>query len=138
MIRAMVLVLSLCIAVLFVGHSFAADRGPAETVLEGCKKELETYCKSVTPGQGHLLACVYAHEDKLSARCEYSLYEASVQLERAVNALAYVASECRDDLRTYCSSTQPGEGRLLICLDKQRGKISQRCTQALKDTGMKK
>ena len=139
MARALVLGLSFFLAVLFVGDdTFAADKGPVDTVLEGCQKEFETYCKNVTPGEGHLLACLYAYEDKLSPRCEYSLYDASAQLERAITALTYVANECRDDLKAYCSAVQAGEGRLLNCLDRQQGKISKRCGQALKDVGIKK
>jgi hypothetical protein len=134
----MVLVLSFCLAVLFVGNVFAVEKGPVETVLDGCKKELETYCKDVTPGEGRLLACLYAYEDKLSVRCEYSLYDAAAQLERAVAALTYVANECRDDLKAYCSSVKPGEGRLLNCIDKNKDKISERCKQALKDVSSKK
>ncbi len=137
MTRTVVLGLSFFLF-LFVGITHAADRGPADTVLEGCKKELESYCKNVTPGEGRVLACLYAYEDKLSPRCEYSLYDASVQLERAVTAVTYVANECRDDLNKYCSGVQPGEGRLLTCLDKNKGKISKRCNEALKDVGAKK
>ena len=136
--RTMVLFLSFSLAVLFVGNVFAAEKGPVETVLDGCKKEFETYCKDVTPGEGRLLACLYAHGDKLSARCEYSLYDAAAQLERAVAALTYVANECKDDLKAYCSSIQPGEGRLANCIDKNKEKISARCKQALKDVGIKK
>ena len=62
----------------------AAEKGPVETVLKGCKTELETYCKDVTPGEGRILACLYAHGDKLSGRCEFALYDAAAQLERAV------------------------------------------------------
>src|SRR3954464_12055848 len=69
-----------------------------KTVTEGCKTELETYCKNVTPGEGRVLACLYAYEDKLSGRCDYALYDASVQLERVVGALTYVANECEADL----------------------------------------
>jgi hypothetical protein len=29
-----------------------------QTVLDGCKTELETYCKDVTPGDGRILACL--------------------------------------------------------------------------------
>jgi len=134
----MVLVLGFCLAVLLVGSALAAEKGPAETVLDGCKKELETYCKNVTPGEGRLLACLYAYEDKLSVRCEYSLYDAAAQLERAVAALTYVANECRDDLKAYCSSVKPGEGRLLNCIDKNKDKISERCKLAMKDVGIKK
>jgi len=134
----MVLLLGFSIAMFFVGNVFAAEKGPAETVLDGCKKELETYCKDVTPGEGHLLACLYAYEDKLSGRCEYALYDAATQLERAVAALKHVANECSDDLKTYCSAIKPGEGRLLNCINKHEEKISGRCKQAMKDVGIKK
>lgn len=119
------------------GTAFAAQKGPVETVTEGCKKELDTYCKEVTPGEGRVLACLFAFEDKLSNRCEFALYDAAVQLERAVNALAYAANECRDDLKTFCSGVQPGQGRLLDCLDKKKDQVSGRCRQALSDVGLK-
>jgi len=107
-----------------------------EQVAKGCDKEITTYCKGVTPGEGRVLACLYAYEDKLSGKCEYALYDAAVQLERVVNALAYTANECGKDLDAYCANIQPGQGRLLDCLNKNE--ISKRCTQALKDTGLKK
>jgi len=122
---------------LFAGSALAQE-GIVQTVKEGCKVELEPYCKSVPPGEGRVLACLYAYGDKLSGRCEYALYDASVQLERVVNALSYVANECRDDLKAYCSNVRPGEGRLLDCMEKNKAKLSSRCTQAVKDVGLKK
>jgi hypothetical protein len=120
----------------FIGNAYA-EKGPVETVLEGCSKELETYCKNVTPGEGRLLACLYAHGDKLSGRCEYSLYDAAAQLERAITNLTYVANECKDDLKAHCSSVKLGEGRLINCLNKHEKDVSDRCKQALKDIGIK-
>jgi hypothetical protein len=120
------------------GTAFAAEKGPVEVVTEGCKKELQTYCKEVTPGKGRILACLYAFEDKLSARCDFALYDAASQLERAVNALTYTANECREDIKSYCSSVKPGEGRILDCLDKKKEVVSDRCKQAMKDVGLKK
>ena len=108
-----------------------------KTVVDGCKTELETYCKNVTPGQGRILACLYAHGDKLSGKCEYALYDAAAQLERAVAALAYVVNECADDLEMYCSGVPAGEGRLLECIDKNNTKVSSRCKNAIKDVGLK-
>jgi hypothetical protein len=108
-----------------------------DQVVKGCDKEIKTYCKDVTPGEGRGLACLYAYEDKLSGQCEYALYDSMVQLERAVSAIAYVANECGDDLDKYCANIQPGQGRLLDCLDKNQKKVSKRCTQALKDVGAK-
>ena len=114
-----------------------AQQGPVETVINGCKAELEKYCSNVTPGEGRVLACLYAHNDKLSGRCEYALYDAAIQLERAVAALAYVANECGGDLRKYCAGVEAGEGRLLDCLQKKDAEVSNRCKQARKDVGLK-
>ena len=124
-------------AMLLVSGVVSAQQKLSEQVAKGCDQEIKTYCKDVTQGQGRILACLYAHEDKLSGQCEYALYDAAVQLERAVNALAYTANECRDDLKTYCSGIQPGGGRLLQCLEKNSAQVSARCQQALKDTKLK-
>jgi len=114
-----------------------AQEGLVETVVTGCKAELEKYCSNVTPGEGRVLACLYAYEDKLSGRCEYALYDAAVQLERAVAALSYVVNECSSDLKQYCAGVAAGEGRLLQCLQKNDAQVSQRCKQARKDVGLK-
>lgn len=106
--------------------------------LEGCKKEMKTYCKNVTLGEGRLLACFYAHEDKLSDRCVYTLYQASQKLQDQVAKLTYAAKACDADLDKYCADVAPGEGRLLSCLDKREKEVSASCKQAIKDTGLKK
>jgi hypothetical protein len=113
----------------------SAQQDLVETVKNGCKTELESYCSKVTPGEGRVLACLYAHGDKLSGRCEFALYDAAVQLERAVAALTYVANECDADIEKYCAKVEMGEGRILECLKKN--KISKRCTQAITDAGLK-
>jgi hypothetical protein len=127
----------LCMVFVFASGTFA-QAGLIETVTKGCEKELMAYCKDVTPGEGRVLACLYAFSDKLSPRCEYALYDAASQLERALTALTYVANECRDDLQKLCSGTQPGQGRLLACMEKNEKKLSSRCKEAMKDTGLKK
>ncbi len=115
----------------------SAAENLVESVAKGCEKELKTYCKDVTPGEGRILACLYAHGDKISGKCDYALYDAAVQLERFVAALTYVANECEDDLEKYCANIMPGQGRLLDCLDKNKKKVSKRCKQAFKDVGGK-
>ena len=132
------MVFFMVLSILLLGIISAnAGQSLVETVANGCKTEIEKYCGQVTPGEGRVLACLYAHEDKLSSKCEYALYDAAVQLERAVAALSYVANECDEDLEKYCSSIAPGEGRLLDCLEKHDKKVSGRCKQALKDVGLK-
>ncbi len=123
--------------VFLAGNAFALEQ-LVESVVKGCEKELNTYCSQVTPGQGRGLACLYAHNDKLSGQCEYALYDAAVQLERVVAALSYVANECRDDLKSYCSGVQPGEGRIMECMEQNKDKLSERCRGAISDVGLRR
>ena len=69
MIRNVFVMSVLCLTLFLVGLASAVEKGPVETVKEGCKKELDMYCKNVTPGKGRVVACLYAYEDKLSGRC---------------------------------------------------------------------
>ena len=131
------LVLGMGLALSFVTPASALD-ALAETVAKGCEQEITCYCKDVTPGEGRVLACLYAYQDKLSVKCEYALYDAAVQLERFVAALTYVANECHDDMAAYCSDIKPGEGRLLDCIQRHEEKVSDRCKSAIADVGLKK
>jgi len=135
--KMVVMSMSLCLVVLLGGLVLAEEIGPVEIVADGCSKEIATYCKGVTPGEGRVLACLFAYEDKLSNRCEYALYDAAAQLERAIAALTFLANECKDDLKAYCSDVKPGEGRLINCIDKNMEKVSSRCKQAIKDVSKK-
>jgi hypothetical protein len=123
-----------CVSLAFGAGSVGAQE-LVEHVAQGCEQELKTYCSNVTPGQGRGLACLYAHGDKLSGRCEYALYDAAVQLERFVAALTYVANECDADIDEHCAGVEIGEGRVVQCL--KESKISKRCDQALADVRVK-
>lgn len=131
--------LMMCVAIVSVGiaGNLSAQETLIETVANGCQTEIATYCKDVTPGEGRVLACLYAHQDKLSGKCEYALYDASARLERAVAALTYLANECSADLAEHCAGVQAGEGRLLECLKANEAKLSSRCKGAFQDVGAK-
>jgi len=132
-----VAVLSLLPGVFNTSNTAWAQDALIASVKDGCKKELESFCKDVTPGEGRLLACMYAYQDKLSTRCEYALYDASTQLQHAVATLTYVANECADDLKKHCSNVEAGGGRLAACLKKNEKDVGQRCKEAMKDVGVK-
>ena len=110
---------------------FAGD--PVEHVLENCGAEIESYCSQVTLGEGRLMACFYAHEDKLTVGCVHALYDAAVALEQAINALVYVATNCETDIDTYCAEVEVGEGRILNCLSASRESISEQCSTVLSE-----
>ena len=123
-----------CLAV--ASPLWAIEQKLAEIVEKGCTTELESFCSGVTPGEGRILSCLYAHNDKLSGQCEFALYDAAAQLERAVAALTYVANECDDDIDQHCGSVMAGEGRIIACLKENSSQISKRCGQAMIDVGI--
>jgi len=133
--KLMMLAIILTVSIMMAASSMAAD-DLVQSVQEGCKAEMDKYCAMVTPGEGRVLACLFSYQDKLSNKCEYALYDAAAQLERAVAALTYVVVECDNDLEKFCSTVQPGDGRLKECLDKNMANVSERCKAAMKDVGM--
>jgi hypothetical protein len=135
--KGIFLIIGVAIVSLGITSSLSAQETIIDTVANGCKTEITTYCKDVKPGEGRILACLYAYEDKLSGKCEYALYDAAARLERAVAGLAYAAKECEADIAANCSGVKAGEGRVLQCLEKNEAKVSQRCKGAIKDVGLK-
>ena len=113
----------------FAGNATAQDI--VSEVQKGCGVEIEKYCSQVSMGEGRLLACFYAHEDKLSGQCQFTLYSAAAQLEHAVSALNYVAGQCEDDILAHCAEVQLGEGRILDCLNTNADSVSAECKTAV-------
>ena len=127
------IIMSLAIAALTIGFQAQAQDSLVEHVLESCEVELETFCSQVTPGQGRLLHCAAAHEDKLSGRCNYALFQAASAIEQIAAAIAHVAEQCMTDVQTLCSDVKEGDGRILMCLDEQADGVSDACKQAISD-----
>jgi len=100
-----------------------------------CAEDREKFCSQVTPGDPErMLACAYAHEDKLSGQCSFALYQAAAALEQASAALNYIADSCLDDAETLCPDVPLGEGRVLSCLIDNKDKIDEVCTAAIDQT----
>ncbi|MGD8345717.1 MAG: cysteine rich repeat-containing protein [Lysobacterales bacterium] len=126
-------ILFTAVAVFLTSQAAFAQDDPVDMVMTGCASEIEQYCSQVTLGEGRLLACFFAHEDKLSGQCQYALYQASAQLEQAVNALIYLATECEQDIMTHCAAVEAGEGRILECLQTAGDAVSAACTTAINE-----
>jgi hypothetical protein len=94
--------------------------------IEGaCGEELRKYCGTVTPGEGRLLLCMQAHEDKLSNQCELALFDASRNIQQTMQRIARVAEACWSDIQMQC----PG-GSVAQCISEKRASLSPRCQAA--------
>lgn len=133
--KKLIIAIMMALPMMAINSASAMDT-LVETVATGCESELTNYCSQVTPGEGRILACLYAHEDKLSGQCEYALYDSAAQLERFVNALSYLVNECAEDLETTCASVEAGEGRLAQCLLENKANLQKRCAAAIDATDL--
>jgi hypothetical protein len=129
---------SLLLGALFLAGGAAAQNPIADKVKKSCNKELTTFCKGVVPGEGRVLACLYAFESKVSDQCAYAVYDAALALEKAVADLKYAAGQCMADLKQFCGDVKVGQGRGLACLKKNDAQVSQQCKDAQRQTGLRK
>jgi len=133
----MKIVRKLFLPVLLVLFGFVGNASALENIVsdieENCGAEIEKFCSQVVPGEARLLACFYAHEDKLSGSCEHSLYQAAVTLQQAAAALSYVADQCAADILAQCGDVEMGDGRVVQCLQSKSDAVSAGCKAAMSD-----
>ncbi len=125
--------LTLAAGIFFGSHLMAQD-ALVEHLIQACETDIQSYCSQVTLGEGRMLHCMAAHEDKISGRCQYAFYQAATVLEQLAQAIAYVANQCATDIETHCRGVAMGEGRILMCLNENKAEVSDACNQAVSDT----
>ena len=121
-------------AAIFSAPNVFAQETVIDHLIESCKDDIQNYCSQVTPGEGRLLYCMAAHEDKISGQCNYAFYQTAALLEQLAAAMNYVAQECGEDIQTLCGDVAIGEGRVLACLDENEEKVGDSCKKAIADT----
>ena len=96
-----------------------------------CGKELKAHCSGIKQGQGRILSCLYAREDKLSARCGNAVMGSLERLGAALGALANVQRVCESDARRLCNGVMAGNGNLIGCLSQAKASVSAQCNAML-------
>lgn len=103
----------------------------AKKIQDACSGDVQKFCSQVTPGDGRLVLCMMAHEDKVSSKCDYAIYEASRNLERAIDRIEQTADACWPDIEKHCGETMPGGGRVAQCLVAKKASLSSECSAAV-------
>ena len=128
-----IILVTVAVAIFTVPQALAQD-SLIDHLIDACEGDLQKYCSQVTPGNGRLLHCMAAHEDKISGQCEYAFYQTAALLEQLSVAIAYVAQECETEIETLCRDVELGEGRILACLDEHAEEVGDSCKKAVADT----
>jgi Cysteine rich repeat len=101
----------------------------AERVQAACREEVQNFCSKVTPGEGRLMLCMQAHEDKLSNQCEVAMLEASRNAQQAMRRVERVAEACWTDIQNHCV----GAPSVAQCMNEKRSVLSARCQAVVAD-----
>jgi hypothetical protein len=102
-----------------------------------CGDDIKKFCVGVTPGGGHLISCMQAYEDKISAKCAYELDEVELDLQATNDQLKEAWGVCQGDIAKLCGDTRPGEGRISACLASNKASVSQSCVEAIEKLQIK-
>jgi len=129
------------LAILSAG-SVSAQTDIGKTVLEkltakvaklesACAKDIKKYCRTVTPGEGRMIYCMQAHEDKISTKCAFELGEAATSVQTTADALKDAVIACKAEISGVCGKTLPGQGRIAACLLSNKSTASAGCVEAI-------
>jgi hypothetical protein len=72
-----------------------------------------------------------AHEDKISTKCDYALYSAARNLERAADFVEEAADACWADVEKLSANVQEGGGGIAQCLVNNKSAVSRDCQYVL-------
>jgi hypothetical protein len=100
-------------------------------VESACAKDIKKYCRDVTPGEGRMIYCMQAHEDKISAKCVFELEDAATAIQTAAEALKGGVLACKAEINGVCGKIKPGEGRIATCLLENKSTASAGCAEAI-------
>ncbi|MFO1150713.1 MAG: cysteine rich repeat-containing protein [Alsobacter sp.] len=100
-------------------------------IRDACAADVQKFCSTVTPGEGRILLCMEAHEDKISTKCDFALFEASRNLERALDKVEMAADACWPDIQKSCADAVPGGGNILQCLASKKETLGKACQRVV-------
>lgn len=106
-------------------QAHARIEGAIQQLKTACQDELRNFCGNVTPGEGRLMLCMQAHDDKISRQCELALLDTARNIGKAVRNIERFAQACWPDIQVYCSGTNGSS--VTQCVIDNRPSLSSAC-----------
>ena len=94
-----------------------------DSVESACAADVEKYCGNVSRGEGRVLLCMQAHDDQLGIKCQFALFRASRNLDRALSRVERIADACWSDIEAHCADAE----RIGQCIISKGPAVSQPC-----------
>ena len=100
-----------------------------------CRTDLAKYCKNVELGNGRLRACLDAHQNVVSPRCQQTRAMVYASIARRAAAQRDIGRICDADIERLCG-TSHADAHLVECLlSVAPTAMSPACNQTFTDTG---
>jgi hypothetical protein len=96
-----------------------------------CARDIRKYCKAVTPGEGRVIYCLQAYEDKISSECTFELEDSLTKVQASADGLKGAIIACKAEIAGVCGKTVPGQGRVAACLLANKSTASKDCADAI-------
>ncbi len=108
-----------------------AENARAQGMLESCADDIMTYCENVEPGQGRIISCLYAYEDKISEQCYAATTDFHDAMDFVFATIREALAVCAADIENHCAGTEFGQGRIVSCLAEKDSEIAPECKQVV-------
>ncbi len=115
------------LAIILLLGAATTERLAAQSIFESCETDLKDFCSQVLPGNGRIVACIYAHEDKISESCDAAIEDQASLLDWFFESVRYVMDRCADDIQKHCAGTRFGGGRIFTCLVENASSLTDEC-----------
>src|SRR5277367_4242666 len=112
-----------------IQQKLAAEAAKLEN---SCAEDIKKYCSDVTPGEGRMIYCMQAHEDKISPKCAFDLEEAATDIQLSADNLKEAVVACKAEITGVCGKIQPGQGRVAACVMANKATASKSCVEAIR------
>lgn len=108
------------------GLSVPRDRRAKEIAEVKCEAEVQQYCPDSLEGEDRR-RCVVQRLKRLDAPCQQIVQQRLVRWREAEG----YKHACIEDMKRVCPTVQPGDGRILQCLQEHEQDLSEGCYQSL-------
>lgn len=103
----------------------------AQNVEEHCAADIAELCPQVSPGDGRIAACLYAHTDLISDECYAATSQVGLILERFFDRLASTYEICAEEIQAHCSAAVELGMGIGLCLLANQSQVNEQCIQSV-------
>jgi len=110
----------------YVVRQGATRDAPDGAVRAACAKDFLAFCTA-----GSITDCMVDHRDDFQPACRAAIDRAAPAANAGNNGQAARPWPCVQDARAFCANVQPGQGRIIHCLEGHMRELQPSCQTTL-------